>query len=113
MYCISSYGLFLLLDRKDVDEGPLCELAGEGEHLLRLEGDDSLDERNERIVPGSFHVFSRVKLRPALADEDIADFRYFPAEQLHAEALCPGITTKTGRTACFSVCHRGILFSSE
>lgn len=82
-------GLFLLLDRKNVDEGALRELTGECEHLLGLEGNRALDERDECVVAGLLHVFPGVELGSALADEDVPRFRYLTAEKLHAEALCP------------------------
>ena len=79
-----------------MDECPLRELAGEREHFLCLEGDDTAGERDEGIVGDALHVRSRMELRAALADDDIADFRCLSAGELDAETLGDGIATVRG-----------------
>ena len=93
--------------RKYVDEDALDESSGEGGRLLLLEGDGATHGCHERVVARADDVLAGMKLRAALADEDIAFLRDLSAEELDAEALGDGIAAELSRAARFTMGHRG------
>lgn len=90
-----------------VDKHAFGEFAGEGNNLLVLEGDAALGKGEESVVTASLHIFSGMKLGAALADDNIASRDALSAEALDAEALGDGIATEVGRSAGFTMCHKG------
>lgn len=90
-----------------VDKHAFGEFAGEGSNLLVLEGDAALGKGKEGIVTASLHVLAGMKLGAALTDDDFARRDTLTAETLDAEALGDGIATEVGRSASFTMCHKG------
>src|SRR6185369_5463501 len=64
----------------------------------------------ERVVAAEADIVSRMELRAALTDEDLAAADRLAAKALHAEAPAGGVATVAGRTACFLVSHDALLF---
>ena len=111
----ASHGLFekrvssATFFRNDPDEDTLDELSGEFANLFGLEFDDTAFESVQRIIGAFLHIFPHVILRPALTDDDIARLRELAAIDFDAEPLGDGIAAESGRSACFSGCHRIVL----
>jgi hypothetical protein len=63
------------------DIGALPYLAGV------VELNDTVNEREQRVIAPDTHVSASVNLRPALSDDDRACAHGLTAEPLHAQAL--------------------------
>jgi hypothetical protein len=72
---------------------------------LVLEPDLASDLREQGVVGAHANVGTRVEAGAALADDDGARGADLAAEDLHAQALCVGITTVTTGTDAFFMCH--------
>jgi hypothetical protein len=67
--------------------------------------DKAIFERKQSVVTTTAHTRSRVKLRTALANNDIARFDGLTTVHFDAQILWVGIATVAGRTASLLVCH--------
>lgn len=81
---------------KDVHERTRNNLAGEVFDLFSLEFYETTGQSKEGIILPTLDVFSRMELRPALSDDDVAGRNGLIAEDFDAKTLGDRITAKGG-----------------
>src|SRR3954449_2088587 len=88
----------------DLDRGDghgLAAPAGAEGHRTRL-------EREQRVVAAAAHAETRVEVRAALPDDDLAGLHDLAAEALDAEPLGVGVAAVAGGRSALLVCHVGV-----
>ena len=72
---------------------------------LRAELDRAGHEGEQRVVATTADTLTRVEVRAALTDEDLARVDLLATETLDAEELCVRVATVAGRGRTLLVCH--------
>ena len=67
--------------------------------------DGAFAQSEQRVVLAATDVLAGMEVGATLANDDVAGDDMLAAIALHAEALRAGVTTITGRTKTFFMCH--------
>ena len=84
-------------------------LGVDGNHLPpcpRLERDDAVGSREERVIAPTTDISARMEFGAPLPDDDAASLDLFSTEALDAETLCVAVSTVSTGAYTFFMCHR-------
>src|SRR5690349_3484923 len=71
--------------------------------------DGAVRKREQGVILAHAHVGTRVPLRAALTNDDVAGARLLAAKELYAQALAFTVATVAAGAACFLMCHDELL----